>query len=129
MIKPKIMALFDEFYMGSIDLARLNYGIISLIPKVPEATNIRQFCPITVIDVIFRILAKGYANRVTLLADRITHPNLLVFVQGRYILYGVLIFDEVLHEVRLKRLKASEVNGAHVELIVEGHDLKFDHIP
>ena len=69
------MAIFDEFYVGSIDLGRLNYGMILLIPKVSGAADIRQFCPITVINVIFRILAKGYTNRVTLLVDLITHPN------------------------------------------------------
>ena len=73
------MAIFDEFYVWSIDLGRLNYGIISLIPKVPGASDIRQFRPITVINVIFWILAKGYANRVTLLADQITHPNQSAF--------------------------------------------------
>ena len=74
-IKPEVMALFNEFYVGSMDLGRLNYGIITLIPKVSGASDIRQFRPITVINVIFRILAKGYTNRVTLLADHITHPN------------------------------------------------------
>nr|XP_020149437.1 uncharacterized protein LOC109734646 [Aegilops tauschii subsp. strangulata] len=105
-IKPEIMAIFDEFYVGTIDLGRLNYGIISLIPKVPGASDIRQFRPITVINVIFRILAKGYANRVTLLADLITHPNQSAFVKERYILDGVLVLHEVLHEVRSKHLKA-----------------------
>ena len=37
------MALFDEFFVGSIDLARLNYGVITLIPKVAGASDIRQF--------------------------------------------------------------------------------------
>ena len=105
-IKPEIMAIFEEFFVGSIDLGRLNFGTISLIPKVPGATDIRQFRPITVINVIFRILAKGYANRVTLLADTITHPNQSAFIQGRFILDGVLVFHEVLHEVRLKRHRA-----------------------
>ena len=74
-IKPEVMALFDEFYVGSIDLTRLNFGIITLIPKVTGASDIRQFRPITVINVIFRILAKGYANRVAPIADRIIHPD------------------------------------------------------
>ena len=105
-IKPEVMALFEEFYVGTIDLHCLNYGIISLIPKVPGASDIRQFCPITVINVIFRILAKGYANRVAPSADRITHPDQSAFIQGRYILDGVLVFHEVLHEVKSKNLKA-----------------------
>src|SRR3954471_17736654 len=73
---------------------------------VPGASDIRQFRPITVINVIFRILAKGYANRATLLADAITHPNQSTFIQGRFILDGVLVFHEVLHEVRLRHHRA-----------------------
>ena len=82
------MALFNEFYVGSMDLVRLNYGIITLIPKVPGASDIRQFRPIMVLNMIFRILAKGYANRVTLLSNSITHPNQSTFIQGRFILNG-----------------------------------------
>ena len=36
-IKPEVMAIFEECFIGSIDRGRLNYGIISLIPKVPGA--------------------------------------------------------------------------------------------
>ena len=36
-IKPEVMALFNEFYVGSMDPGRLNYGIITLIPKVTGA--------------------------------------------------------------------------------------------
>uniref|UniRef100_A0A453DUR4 Reverse transcriptase domain-containing protein n=1 Tax=Aegilops tauschii subsp. strangulata TaxID=200361 RepID=A0A453DUR4_AEGTS len=40
-IKPEVMALFDEFFVGSINLARLNFGVITLIPKVTGASDIR----------------------------------------------------------------------------------------
>ncbi|KAE8774780.1 putative TdLSC37 protein [Hordeum vulgare] len=53
------MALFDEFYVGSTDLGRLNYEFISLILKVHGASDNRQFRPITVINVISHILVKG----------------------------------------------------------------------
>ncbi|KAE8784114.1 Signal recognition particle 54 kDa protein, chloroplastic [Hordeum vulgare] len=58
-IKLEIMAIFDEFFVGSIDLTHLSFRIITLIPKVSGATEISQFCPTTVINVISRILAKG----------------------------------------------------------------------
>ena len=105
-IKPEVVALFDEFFVGSIDLTRLNFGIITLIPKVSGASEIRQFRQITMINVIFRILAKGYTIRVAPIADRITHPDQSAFIQGRYILDGVLVFHEALHEVHSKHLKA-----------------------
>ena len=42
----------------------------------------------------------------TRLADSITHPNQSAFIQGRFILDGVLVFHEVLHEVRSKHQRA-----------------------
>jgi hypothetical protein len=46
------MPMFQEFYTGTLVMSRLNYGVIMLIPKVVGATNICQFRPITVINVI-----------------------------------------------------------------------------
>lgn len=31
------MALFSDFYHGKVDLSRINYGIITLIPKGGDA--------------------------------------------------------------------------------------------
>ncbi|KAE8769833.1 retrotransposon protein [Hordeum vulgare] len=99
------MALFHEFENGVFDLSRLNLGIITLIPKVHAASDIRWFLPIAVINVIFRILAKGYASRAAMTAPRITHPNQTAFVKGRLILDGILVLHEVIHEIKSKRLR------------------------
>ena len=106
MVKDIILDLFSEFSRGTLDMSRLNYGIISLIPKVPGAADIRQFRPITVLNVIFRILAKGYATRAALIAPRIHHPNQSAFTKGRYILDGILALHEIIHEVKSKHLRA-----------------------
>ena len=106
MVKDIILDLFSEFSRGTLDMSRLNYGIISLIPKVPGAADIRQFRPITVLNVIFRILAKGYATRAALIAPRIHHPNQSAFTKGRFILDGILVLHEIIHEVKSKHLRA-----------------------
>jgi hypothetical protein len=33
------------FHKGELNLNRLNYGLISLIPKLKEANNVKQFRP------------------------------------------------------------------------------------
>lgn len=48
-IKWVVMAIFRDFQMGISDASRLNYGIVTLIPNVTGATDIRQFRPITLI--------------------------------------------------------------------------------
>ena len=33
-IHPVVMPLFHEFYIGTLDMVRLNFGVITLIPKI-----------------------------------------------------------------------------------------------
>lgn len=48
----------NGFSRGMVDILRLNYGILSLIPKVQGADSIKQFRPIELINVLFKICVK-----------------------------------------------------------------------
>jgi hypothetical protein len=41
MLRKEILAILNRFALGIVDIARLNFGILSLIPKVPGADNIK----------------------------------------------------------------------------------------
>jgi hypothetical protein len=45
-IKSDIMVVFDDLFEHKIELARINYGIITLIPKGEDADTIQKFRPI-----------------------------------------------------------------------------------
>lgn len=38
-IKNDILELFDDFYHGKLDVSKLNYEIIALLPKVGDANE------------------------------------------------------------------------------------------
>jgi hypothetical protein len=40
-IKGEIMGMVKDFNSGTLDLKRLNSGMITLVPKVKEANSIR----------------------------------------------------------------------------------------
>jgi hypothetical protein len=40
-VKDDIMQLFYDFHEGSVDISRINYGIITLLPKVSDAARIQ----------------------------------------------------------------------------------------
>ena len=69
------MVIFQDFYKGVLDTSCLNYEVVMLTSKVVGATDIRQFRPITGINVIFRILAKAHAIGAAPIVARITNPN------------------------------------------------------
>jgi hypothetical protein len=39
-IRCDIIELFDDFYNHRVDISRINYGIITLLPKIKEANKI-----------------------------------------------------------------------------------------
>jgi hypothetical protein len=40
-VKEDIVNLFHDFHVGHLEVSRLNYGIITLLPKIKEATKIQ----------------------------------------------------------------------------------------
>ena len=43
LIKAELMLMINDLYMGNLDISRLNYGVITLILKVKNANNVKQF--------------------------------------------------------------------------------------
>ena len=38
-IKGELMELIHDFYLGNSDIAKLNYGVITLVPNVKEVNK------------------------------------------------------------------------------------------
>ncbi|KAE8778072.1 hypothetical protein D1007_49049 [Hordeum vulgare] len=68
------MLMFQEFYIGTLDMGRINFGVVALIPKVVGASDIRQFRPITVItcwrESLLRTMVSGFDPLVGRVASR-----------------------------------------------------------
>jgi hypothetical protein len=99
------MAMFRDFHAGDLPIFCLNFGIITLLPKEQEAKKIQQYRPICMLNVSFKIFTKVLANRISSLACRIIRPSQTAFLPGRYILEGVVILHETLHELQRKKQK------------------------
>lgn len=104
-IKSDFMKLMEDFYEGNLDLGRLNYGAITLIPKVRDAFNVKQFRPIYLLNVSFKIFSNILMNRLTEVADKLEDKSQTAFIKGRYILDGVVVLHETLHELKRKKQK------------------------
>src|SRR5664279_2690954 len=81
-----VLHIINDFILDRIDVSRLNFGVLSLIPKVPGADLISQFRPIALINVIFKIISKAFASRLDPVANKTISPNQAAFIKGRFIL-------------------------------------------
>ena len=96
----------DDFHRGVVDLARLNYGIITLVPKVKDAKQIQKFRPICLLNVSFKIITKVLMNRLSKVVNPIISPIQTAFVKGRYIMEGVVILHEAINSIKMKKQNA-----------------------
>jgi hypothetical protein len=99
------LAMFRDFHVGNLPLFYLNFVIITLLPKEKEVKKIQQYRPICMLNVSFKIFTKVLANRLTSVACRITKPSQHAFLPGRYILEGVVVLHETIHELKRKKQK------------------------
>ena len=104
-VKWDVKALVASFAKGEINIARLNYGIITLVPKTNDAKQIQKFRPICLLNVSFKIITKVLMNRLSKVVNPIISPIQTAFVKGRYIMEGVVILHEAINSIKMKKTK------------------------
>ena len=104
-INKDYFALFQDLHRGVPDVRRLNYDVITLVPKVLEANNIKQYKPICLLNVDSIRITKVLTNRFSPLAQSVIGSNQIGFVKGRNILEGVVVLHEVVHELKTTKRK------------------------
>jgi hypothetical protein len=74
-IKGDLLAMVNDFYLGNLDIARLNYGVITLVPKVKEDNNVKQYRPICLLNISFKIFTKLIMERLTGCVDKLIRTS------------------------------------------------------
>ncbi|XP_075665589.1 uncharacterized protein LOC142635288 [Castanea sativa] len=119
-VERNILAVFEEFYQHSKFEKSLNATFIALIHKKNDASNIRDFRPISFLGSVYKILAKVLANRLKEVLDQLISESQNSFVGGRQILDSVLIANECV-DSRVK----SKIPGVICKLDIEK---AYDHV-
>lgn len=102
-IKVDILKLFDDFFHEKVDISRLNYRIITLLPKVKEANRIQQYRPICLLNCLYKLITKTLTIRLEATAEKLIHCNQTAFTKGRNVMSGILCLHEILHETKKEK--------------------------
>jgi len=94
----------EAFIHGSFD-RKLAETLVVLIPKVDAPTSIKQFRPISLCKVIYKIITKVLVNRIRPLLDSIIGPLQGSFVLCRGTTENALIDQEIMHYMNHSKSK------------------------
>jgi hypothetical protein len=102
-IKDDLIRMFRDWNKGELDLFRLNFSLLTLIPKEPEAKTIHKFRPIALTNCSFKIFSKCVTNRLGPIIEDLIAPNQTAFIRGRFILESVVSAHEIIHDAVQKK--------------------------
>lgn len=86
---------------GESMVSSINYTCIALFPKVKNPENVIDFRPISLYNVIYKLLYKVIANRLKCFMHCIISSTQSVFIPDRLITDNISIAYEILHTMKI----------------------------
>lgn len=99
-LKGEIMAAVRKFFADCAMPDGVNNTSIVLIPKVKQPENLKEFRPISLCNVIYKVISKCLVNRLRPLLSDIISPTQSAFIPQRMITDNVLIAFESIHAIQ-----------------------------
>uniref|UniRef100_A0A803QJV0 Reverse transcriptase n=1 Tax=Cannabis sativa TaxID=3483 RepID=A0A803QJV0_CANSA len=111
-VNKDVVGVYLNILDGGADMGCLNETIIALIPKVEKPMNVAEYRPISLCNVIYKIVSKCLVNRLRQTLDGVISESQSAFVKGRLIHDNAIVGYESLHCMRKNRFR----NGTKMAL-------------
>ena len=107
-IKVDIMTAVSAVWSWKMrNFEQLNSAYITLLPKKEDATNIKDFRPISLVHSFAKLITKLLANRLAGRLNQMVSPNQSVFIKGRFIQDNFMLVQQTarfLHQQKQARI-------------------------
>ena len=97
-----VLTVLDFLNHGNM-LPEINHSNIVLISKVKSPVKMSDFRPISLCNMIYKIISKVLTNRLKQVLPQIISPTQSAFVRGRLITDNVLVAFETLHTMHSRK--------------------------
>jgi hypothetical protein len=93
-----------------------NETIVVLIPKVQTPESMKDLRPISLCNVVYKLISKVLANRLKCILDEVISPNQSAFVPGRLISDNTILAYEMSHFMKRKRSGKKSYMAAKLDM-------------
>jgi hypothetical protein len=93
-ISLTLLRAFSAMLRNGETSESFNKGLITLIPKLGDHAKLGNWCPITLLGSLYKILAKILARRLQVFLPNVIRPGQTGFVEGRSILDNTFLAQE-----------------------------------
>lgn len=99
-LKFNVLALIHAFFEHQLDLSVLNRANIIFIPKTNTPISVSDFRPISVLNIIPKVVTKLMAERLSGVLPKLISKKQTAFVRGRQISENFTTTREILQHIR-----------------------------
>ena len=103
MLKTSVIAAVKKFFVTGIMPEGVNSTSIVLIPKISNPTKMSDYRPISLYNVIYKVISKCLVNRLRPLLDDLISPEQSAFIPGRLITDNALVAFECIHHIKQEK--------------------------
>jgi len=106
-----------KFFFDTCQLdASINYTVIALIPKTKNPKSVLDFRPISLCNVVYKVLSKVLANRLKVILPSIISESQSAFIPGRLITDNIIAAFETMHTMHTKMWGRTRYMGIKLDM-------------
>lgn len=117
----------DFFNTGELP-GTVNRTVVCLTPKIKQPKRMTDVRPISLGNVIFRILSKIMANRLKSCLSTVISEQQSAFVEGRILTDNALVAFEVNHYIRRKKQGKNGMVGLKLDVSKAYNRLEWNYL-
>lgn len=111
-IGDEVRKVVLDFLNNGIFYPSINATFIALIPKLSNASYVIECRPISLCNLLYKLIAKVLANRLKQVLPSLISLNQSAFVPGRLITDNVLVAYEALHTMATRMKGKNRLHGS-----------------
>lgn len=117
-------AVKDFFSTGTL-YKPVNCTTVTLLPKVPNPTSVKQYRPIACCSAVYKLIAKVLANRIHLVVASVVSETQAGFIPGRKVADNIIIAHELVRSYSRKHISPRCMIKVDIQKAYDSVDWNF----